>query len=480
MKPAPASDLTDDYIVKRLSTCVDADRVSTDLTTRMAYARDAYPPALKGAADGVSPFMPAVVVWPDSTAEVREVVLAAQELRLTIVPYGAGSVVVGGALARPGALVVDLKRLSRIISVDAVSLTATVQAGILGKVLEDELNARGLTCGHFPQSINSSTLGGWIAHRGAGTFSTKYGKIDDLVLSVEVVLPDGQILQTRTVPQSAAGPDLRRLFLGAEGTLGIVTSATIQVFPLPAARLHRSFVLPSFVDGLESARRIVHRGLRPAVIRIYDPVETQAQFSSLGIAPGSAAVLLVAEGDQELTEFTMKQASAQLLGMGAVDLGSSVGDYWFTHRLSTAGLCRTLAKVGGVADSLEVANVWSRLPATYAGMKAAMEAAAGERGSVYGHSSHFYHSGANLYMIFHALADDPSDTYALYERILAAAFDSCLSEGGTLTHHHGVGLAKQRWLPEDWGTAGYWLWHAIRRGIDPSGLMNSEKLGGGA
>ena len=480
MTSRPASIPADDSLLEQLGTCVDPSRVSGDLTTRMAYARDAYPPALKAAGDGVSPYLPAAVVWPESTAEVRDIVLAATKLNVSIVPYGGGSGIVGGALACPGAVIVDLKRLSRIINIDSVSLTATVEAGILGKVLEDELNAHGLTCGHFPQSINSSTLGGWIAHRGVGTFSTKYGKIDDLVLSLEVVLPDGQVLWTRTVPQSAAGPDLRRLFLGAEGTIGIITSATIQVFPLPEARLHRSFVATSFVDALESVRHIVQRGLRPAVIRVYDAVETQAQFSSLGVAPGSTVVLLVAEGDRALTEFTIEQASSQMLGSGCVDLGTSVGEYWFGHRLSTASLCRTLSKAGGVADALEVANVWSRLPATYERMKTAMESAVGEHGSVYGHSSHFYHSGANLYMIFHALATDPAETSVLYQRVLAAAFDACFAEGGTLTHHHGVGLGKQRWLGEEWGDAGTHVWRVIRQGLDPARVMNPGKMGDGA
>ena len=460
-----------------LGSIMDPTRVSLDPLTRMAYSRDASPLALKAAADGVSTHVPRAVTWPETTQEVRALVRAAARLGATLVPWGGGSGIVGGALAGTGSIVVDMKRMDRIIDIDPISMTVTVEAGILGAVLEDRLNARGLTCGHFPQSMQSSTVGGWLAHRGAGAFSTKYGRVEDLVLSIEVVLPDGQVLHTRAVPASAAGPDLGALFLGAEGTLGVVVSVVMQVFPAPEARLHRAFAVGSFSDGLEAVRGIVQRGLRPAVVRLYDPTEARDRFPSL-VSDGTAVLLLLAEGDAALTDFTLAEASRSMMTRGARDLGTAVGERWLAERTSTATLCRRLATAAGVADALEVANVWSRLSATYEGMMRAMEGVVGPAGRVYGHASHFYPSGGNLYLIFEADAPDPAAVAPLYRSVLAAAFEACHAEGGTLTHHHGVGPAKDAWLAREWGEVGLAMWRTVRQAIDPAGLMNPGTLRG--
>ncbi len=461
----------DAELLRALHSALEPERVSTDLANRLAYARDASPLALKAAAGGHSPYLARAVVWPQTTSEVQAVVRAAGTMGVALTPYGGGSGIVGAGLADPDGIIVDMKRLDRIRAIDPISMTATVEAGILGAVLEDRLNAQGLTCGHVPQSMNSSTLGGWIAHRGAGAFSTKYGTVQDLVLSVEVVLPSAELVQTRTVPASAAGPDLAALFVGAEGALGIVTAATVQVFPMPAARVHRAFAIDSFGAGLEAVRRIVQRGLRPAVVRLYDPVEASDRFAG-SVSPGSSVLLLVAEGDPVLTGLTISEAEVEVRGLGGIELGSAVGEAWLAERTSTAGLCRVLATPAGIADALEVANVWSRLAATYDRMMAAMGDVIGPAGRVYGHGSHFYHSGGNLYLIFEVQADQPTDVARVYHDVLAAAFNACLAEGGTLTHHHGVGRTKQEWLAREWGPGGVGLWRAVRTAIDPEGRMN--------
>jgi len=464
-------------LLQELTTILSPERVSFDHLDLLAYARDAFPLAIKDVALGDTTYRPDVVVWPETTEEVSAVVEFASRLGIPVVPYGGGSGIVGGALSVMGGILVDLKKMNSVVALDAVSLTVTVQSGILGGVLEEVLNARGYTAGHYPQSLYSSTVGGWIAHRGIGTFSTKYGKMDDIVLSMEVVRPDGRVITTRSVPQSAAGPDLNRLFLGAEGTLGIVTTATLKIHPLPEARVHTSFAFDSFAEGLECVRRVIHRDLRPAVIRLYDAVETQAQFGTLGLPEGQAVLLFVAEGYRDLVEVTERGIREIAASLGARELGSVVGEYWLSHRFSTAALCRTLSKPFGVADALEVANVYSRLADTYAHMKNAMEAAAGPGGIVYGHCSHFYHSGGNLYMIFHAEADSAEAVADRYYRILDAAFTACMALGGTLTHHHGVGLGKGRWMPQELGDGGFDLLQRIKRALDPAGIMNPGKLG---
>lgn len=469
--------LDDADLAARLATVLPVGRVAHDRVTRIAYSRDASPLSIKSSMRDTSPHIPRAVVWPETTTEVQGIIGVARAIGLPLIPYGGGSGIVGSALAGPNALIVDMKRMDRILEIDRTSMTVHVQAGMLGMIFEDRLNAGGLTCGHLPQSMQSSTVGGWLAHRGVGALSTKYGRIQDLVLSLEVVLPSGDVVRTRTVPASAAGPDLGRLFIGAEGTLGIVTAVTLQVFPMPEARIHRAFEIETFDRGLDVVRQIIQRGLRPAVIRLYDRVEAQDRFASIA-SEGSSVLLMIAEGDPALTETTMTLAGATVASRGGRDLGASVGERWLADRTSTATLCRAVQTPTGIADALEVANVWSRLGATYERMRMAMEAAVGEAGRVYGHASHFYHSGANLYMIFEADAADPASVPELYREILGAAFDACHAEGGTLTHHHGVGPTKDAWLRRELGDGGMDLWHTVRAAIDPTGLMNPGTLRG--
>jgi alkyldihydroxyacetonephosphate synthase len=369
----------------------------------------------------------------------------------------------------------DLKRMAQFVDLDPVSMTVTVEAGMLGKDLEDRLNAAGFTTGHYPQSIFSSTVGGWVAHRGVGTFSTRYGKVDDLVLGLEVVLPDGGVFVTRHVPQSAAGPDLKRLFLGSEGTFGVITRVTLQIYPLPAVRQFAAYSCPTFATGLDVVRRVLQAGYRPAAVRLYDAVEAKAR---LGTDPASTKALLIVinEGPDELVDATGRAIDGAADGSGLVSLGPGFAETWLAGRFSTAGLVSAIEGPAGIADALEVANVWARLAETYERMKEAMEVVIGRAGVVFGHASHFYHSGANLYMIFEAAAGSDDAVEPLYRAILDAALTACLAMGGTLTHHHGVGIGKRRFMEQELGTTGIDLLRRLRATIDPDGLMNPGKL----
>lgn len=462
-------------VVRELRDALAPERVSTDPVTNAAYARDASPLAIKAAADGKRG--PAVVIWPESTAEVASLVNVARLAQVPLVPYGGGSGIVGGALDRFGGIVVDLKRMTRVIGVDRVSQTVTVQPGILGERLEVMLNRDGFTTGHYPQSLRSSTIGGWIAHRGVGTFSTKYGKVDDLVVALEVVLPNGEVLRTRAVPQSAAGPDLNRLFLGAEGTLGIITEATLRIYEAPATRSKMAFAFRSFEEALTWIRTAVQRGCAPAACRVYDAEEAAVNFPELHLTFPEVLAIAIAEGDPAPVSLETARLREWAVGSSATELDSRVVDLWLARRFNTASFVRTLMTDTGVADSLEVANEWARLAETYRAMKAAMEVAAGPAGRVYGHASHFYHTGANLYMIFHAFAEPGAVLANLYDSILESAFRACHATGGTLTHHHGVGLSKGRWMLDELGAPGLGLLTDIKAALDPTGFMNPGKLG---
>jgi alkyldihydroxyacetonephosphate synthase len=372
-----------------------------------------------------------------------------------------------------------MKGLAGLEAFDPISGLATVGAGTNGQRLEDALNERGFTCGHYPQSLRSSTVGGWIAHRATGTASTRYGGIEELVAGLQVVLPSGDLLDLRPEPRVASGIDLKQLFLGGEGTMGIVTSAALRIWELPEERLWSVSSYRSFADGLECIRRVVRASLRPAVIRLYDEMETAVRFGSAAHA-GRCVLILSSEGDAEAARWQAGQIQRISEAAGGQPEAEAYARAWWDTRFATAGLLGTIGRPGAIADALEVSAPWSRLHRVYLAMLDAMTAAmasTGELLAVYGHTSHAYPDGANLYMIFHGRTRSASELPVLYEATLAAAFGACAAEGGSISHHHGIGHTKAPWLWLEYGTAGLELLRAVQRGVDPARLMNPGKLG---
>jgi alkyldihydroxyacetonephosphate synthase len=462
-------------IGKDLAKILDSTRVSSKKVDKLAYSRDTYPLSYKWAMEGEM-YQPDYIVHPESTTEVSQILRYCHERNIPVTPYGGGSGIVGGGIPQQGGVTIDLKRMNRILRVDDYSLYCTVQSGILGMHYEEQLNAKKLTGGHYPQSIRSSTVGGWITNRGIGTFSTKYGKIDDLVQSMTVVLPNGEIVQTRNVPKSATGPNLNELFIGSEGTLGIITEATLKIFPVPEETQFISFSFSSFAAGVDAIRQIMSQDINPAVVRLYDAREAETHFSELGLHKGECVLLLGFAGSKRLVRL-QKEVSIEVCARDGKSLGGTVGEKWLKSRHSTAGLCNTLRAQGGIADALEIATSWGNLPIIYEAMRSSMEAVIGDKGEVFGHVSHVYHCGGNLYMIFHAFANNNKEAEELYGKILQAAFHACLSNGGTLSHHHGVGIGKAKWMPEELGEGGFSLLQKIKSVIDPNGILNKGTLG---
>jgi alkyldihydroxyacetonephosphate synthase len=455
-------------------------QTSTDPVDLLAYSHDAYPLALKAARRGLAAHPPQVVAFPATTMEVQHVVRAARESGLPIVPYGGGSGIVGGALAVDGGVVVETKRLSGLRELDALSGLARFGAGTNGQRLEDALNEHGLTCGHYPQSLRSSTVGGWIAHRASGSASTQYGGIEHLVAGLEVVLPSGDVLELRPVPRTASGVDLRQLFLGAEGTLGIVTTATLRVWDLPAARRWTVLSFGQFEQGLEMIRRVVRGGLRPAVVRLYDAAETAEKFGAEPSAENRCVLLLSSEGDEQYAAF--QSARMQELGVAAGGQAEAqeLADAWWSTRFDTPGLLATLSEPTGIADALEIAAPWSRLSAVYHDVLGAMTTALAQGRpptKVYGHCSHAYPDGANVYMVFHGHARSESAVADLYQETVAAALRACAGQGGTISHHHGIGLGKANLMELEYGSVGLDVLRGVQRAIDPGRLFNPGKLG---
>ncbi len=464
-------------LVDALARLVGPGDVDVSEAGRVAYARDFWPLAAAWFVKGRLAALPEAVVWPESPEEVAAVLRLAGERGVPVTPYGAGSGVMGGAVPVAGGIALDLKKLNRIRRLDPDSLVAEVEAGIIGQVLEEELNRAGFTCGHVPQSMYASTLGGWIACRAAGQFSTRYGKIEDIVVGLEAVLPSGEIWRSKAVPRASTGPRLDQLLLGSEGTLGVVTAATIRVWPVPEARVGRSYVVPDVARGLDLIRGVLRRGLRPAVVRLYDETEAARHFADVPEVAGHPMLVVLCEGDRELAELEAAAFDGAAGAAGYTPTGWGPVEHWLKTRFDVS-LSSYLIRGGGLFETIEVASLWRDATALYAAAKKGIEAVPGTM-LVSGHWSHAYPEGVCLYLTVAAMPG-PGEHEAYYRAIWDAAMKACGENGGTISHHHGVGLVRAPYLPRELGPAYEWL-RGLKAVADPKGILNPGKMGlGGA
>jgi alkyldihydroxyacetonephosphate synthase len=386
-----------------------------------------------------------------------------------------------------------------VLAIDTVSQTVTAQAGILGPALERALNAAGFTLAHSPQSFEFSTLGGWIAARGAGQTSTLYGTIADKVISLRVVTPAG-VVETPRVPASATGPSLLQLLVGSEGMYGVITQATLRLVPLPLVTRGRGFLFHDFERGQAAVRAMVQAGLTPAVVRLSDEAETRTYYAlretprgwsamrqQLGILAlqqaglsfdQGAALILRFEGQDDRLKDEWAQARAVCRAHGGFDLGQGLARSWYRDRYHTPYLRDMLFDRGVLLEVIETATEWDNVPALHAGLQRALTeaiAATGSQAIVMCHLSHVYSDGASLYFTFLAHARRGGEL-AQWQSIKDAATEQVLRLGGTLSHHHGVGADSAPWLPQETGAAGLAALRAVKAALDPHGIMNPGKV----
>jgi len=431
--------------------------------------RDWWPLALHWALAGEVPARPAIVARPTTTPEVAAVVTACQRAGVPLTAAGGRSGVCGASVPAHGGVVLDTTGLSGIVDVDTTSGLVTVRAGTFGPPLEDELQAvHGVSVGHLPQSFELATVGGWVACRGAGQYSTRYGKIEDLVVGLEVVLADGTVVRTGGAPAAAAGPDLTQLFLGSEGTLGVITEVQLRTHPVAPAERRAAYTFAVLTDGIEACRTILHRGATPAVLRLYD-----AQESARGRGgDGTRCTLLVLdEGDAAIVDATMAVV-ADSCSAGEPASDQLVAD-WFAHRNDTSAL-QALTRKGLVVDTMEIAAPWSRLDAVVDATQAAVLAAPHARVASC-HVSHSYPDGACVYFTF-AANPPPDEVECTYIALWDAGQRAVLANGGNLSHHHGIGLNRARFAAEALGAA-HGVLVVLKRALDPAGILNPGKLG---
>jgi alkyldihydroxyacetonephosphate synthase len=532
-------------LVRALGAVVGELRVSTRAADRSVYSRDMWPRLLLAVRAGApAEHPPDVIVWPETADEVAEIIAVARRFHVPIVPYGAGSGVAGGAVPIRGGITVDVKRMDRILDIDADTLTVTAECGVNGERLERALAHRGLTLGHFPSSIYCSTLGGWLAARSAGQMSTKYGKIEDMVVGLTAVTGRGEVIETGTAGRAFSGPDFTQLLVGSEGTLAVLTRATLRVRPAPEARLMRGFEFARVPAGLEGIRRVLQRDLRPAVVRLYDEFDTWMALRSSGhgarAAPprAPAAALPSLEGEPAELEDdglvgrlrallpgrgkrqnlmrealgaalerprllnSLVDAGAQRLGRrgcllivgvegaarraeaearlvfaeleraGGTDLGEEPGQRWLARRYAVSYNMSKVFEAGAFVDTMEVASTWERLLDLYHGVREAI----GRHAFVMAHFSHAYSEGCSIYFSFAGHAATRELAEKKYDALWRDGLSAATRAGGTISHHHGVGLMKAPFMADEHRES-MWLYEALKSSFDPDGILNPGKMG---
>jgi alkyldihydroxyacetonephosphate synthase len=492
-------------------------RTSDDDADLVAYARDLWPRHhLAVRAGHPANHRPGAVVWPTSTDEVATLVRWARRRGVALVPFGAGSGVCAGVLPRESLVVVDLKRLGRIRSLDARAPLLDVEAGHMGLPLEQALARAGFTLGHFPSSILCSTVGGWVAARSAGQCSGAYGKIEDMVVALECVTGQGEVV---TLRRRTGAPDLAPLVIGSEGTLAIVTSATLRLHPAPTARSFGAWSFPTTRQGWHAMRTIFQAGLRPAIARLYDPLDallaklgrsdrsapsgrrspgglgaaavTQLvqhprklngllRSDTVGRAIGGAMLIVIFEAAEPLRhENDLRETKGLVAALDGAWLGEAPARAWLEHRYSVSYRQAPLFARGLFVDTMEVAARWSKVDAVYDGVRGAL----GPDALVMAHFSHAYPDGCCIYFSFVGAADPAlvrslgwdAACEATYDRAWRNALDAATQAGGALAHHHGVGRSKAPRLRAELGT-GVDVVRALMAAFDPDGILNPGNL----
>lgn len=472
--------------------------VNADPELRLRHARGQSLPDWVALRCGTVDNFPDAICTPKTVEEIRLLFRYALGTGAAIIPYGGGTSVLGHVnvadSGRP-CLTLSMRRFNRLRSLDTVSQLASIEAGMTGPEIESHLNAQGVTLGHFPQSFEFSTLGGWIATRSTGSQSHFYGRIGDLYAGGHVETPEGPF-DLPAFPASAAGPDLRQLILGSEGRLGVITHAAMRVSPLPKDERFYGVFFPGFEAGLEAARQVVQRRVPVSMLRLSDTVETETSLILLGrpslthlltrgldfmgLGAGACMMIVGLTGGGAVNRAAYRQVRHIVRRQEGIVIRPIIGGAWHASRFKTPYLRNRLWEAGAALDTLETALPYASYSSAFSAIKGAIRAAAmaqGERALIFGHCSHIYRDGANAYITFlFRHFKDPERTLALWRSMKGAASQAIVDHGGTISHQHGVGLDHRRYLPLEKGELGMRALRAMRASFDPQSMLNPGKL----
>jgi alkyldihydroxyacetonephosphate synthase len=474
----PPVGLTADALVE-LGALLGEENVRTDDQTRRLRTRGKSTPDLLRQRSGDLTDAPDAVVRPGTHEEVQALIEYAVRHHVALVPFGGGTSVTGGLVARregfAGVLSLDLIRMKALREVDTVSMTVVLEPGLRGPEAEALLAEHGLTLGHFPQSFEFATIGGFAATRSSGQSSAGYGRFDSMVVGLTVATPQGT-LEVGSSPMNAAGPDLRQLMLGSEGAFGVITGVKVRVRAVPVQKVYEGWQFPSFVDGAAAFRSLAQTGNLPTVLRLSDEMETALNLAGQDNVGADGATGCLAIVGWEGADVSVKRATvtAALEALGGVNLGEPRGQAWEHGRFHAPYLRDSLLDVGVLVETLETVTFWSKVDELKAEVTAALSAELGEKTIVLCHISHVYETGCSLY--FTVAAPEAEEPVAQWLAAKAKASDAMMRVGASITHHHAVGTDHKPWLAQDIGPIGVSILRAVKAELDPTGVLNPGVL----
>ncbi|HET8976068.1 MAG TPA: FAD-binding oxidoreductase [Solirubrobacterales bacterium] len=480
-------------IPERVALAAGSGNVRTGAEDRVRHAAGRSYPDLVRLRSGQIEHAPDAVLVPDDASQVAALLAACTKAGVAVVPFGGGTSVVGGLDAlsggHPAVVSLDVSRL-RAADLDRTSMIARLGPGLRGPEAERLLGERGATLGHFPQSYEQATIGGYAATRSAGQASSGYGRFDELVTAVELTSPAG-VMRTLQTPHTAAGPALRELVLGSEGTLGVITDVSCRVRPVPEMRRYEGWIAADFASGREIVRALAQSHEMPDVLRLSDEEETRVSlqlsgsegvqkraldaYLALRRRQGGCLIICGWEGERESVRRRRSLATRRLRAGGAVPLGQAAGRSWEKARFEGPYLRDELLGLGVFVETLETAHTWSRLDELYLAVSGALKDSLGPQSIVMCHLSHAYADGASLYFTFLAQAKRGQEIEQ-WRATKRAACDAIVSAQGTITHHHAVGVDHAPYMHAEIGELGVEALRAVKERLDPAGIMNPGKL----
>lgn len=505
----------DFHKIKKRFISLLGDRWVSDKTNDLNfYNRDLWPREVIASKFGVFKHKPDLVLWPKSEEEISEIIKIANEARLNIIPFGAGSGVCGATVPSSSNInvIVDVKRLNKILNVDYQSLILDVEVGAIGYPLEIQLNNKGFTLGHFPSSIYCSTVGGWLAARSAGQESSRYGKIEDMIVSLRVVTGNGEIIDTSEIISSDISGDLNQLFIGSEGTLGIICSASLNINYLPKFKAYSSYLFRNVGQGLEAIREMMQSDVGGTVIRLYDELDSfialghkkdkekssgmikkyledlNGDFSEIFlkrilsfpnilntlsqfITNGCLMVLVHSGNENDYVKYCQIMSQKIAERYGGKDMGEEPAKRWERNRYSISYKQSKIFYAGGFVDTMEVATSWDKVERLYYEIKRIIESKA----LLMAHFSHAYQDGCSIYFTFASRAENYTDALKRYDSIWKDALDTVVKMGATVSHHHGIGLLKAEHLKKQSGEKNE-LFKILKKTFDPNNVLNQGKF----
>ncbi|MGJ6123594.1 FAD-binding oxidoreductase [Mycolicibacterium sp. Y3] len=496
IEESDTADITAEQVKLRPSRLTPADRASLEASVGAGHCRvDDHDRLLRAGGKSTLDLLrrketgvqdaPDAVLLPGSEEEIAAILEYCARQRIAVVPFGGGTSVVGGLDPERGDLAavvsLDLRRLDRLLSVDEISGEAVLQAGVTGPDAERLLAEHGFSLGHFPQSFQFATIGGFAATRSSGQDSAGYGRFDDMVRGLRAVTPAG-VLDLGRAPASAAGPDLRQLIVGSEGVFGIITAVRVRVHPVPETTRYEAWSFPDFATGAAALRAVTQTGTGPTVIRLSDEVETGVNLAtteSIGEqrVTGGCLAITVFEGSAAHTESRHDETRAVLAALGGTSLGEAPARAWEHGRFGAPYLRDSLLAAGALCETLETATSWSNIPALKEAVTDALTGALAESGTpalVMCHISHVYPTGASLY--FTVVAAQRGNPIAQWSKAKTAASEAMVRTGATITHHHAVGADHRPWMRDEIGDLGVEVLRAVKAVLDPAGILNPGKL----